>query len=67
MILNATQNLLDEYPQLAAAGLKVGDDFEVLAEALNRTNESSPQTLDGDGEPDPPLGGDRPVKPPIIP
>jgi hypothetical protein len=68
MKLKATRPLLDEYPQLAAAGLKVGDDFEIMAGALNLLNEGDPQTMDGD-EPPPPddPGGNNPPKKPIIP
>lgn len=67
MKIVATQVLLKEYPELAKAGLQVGDDLQVTFMAAKKPNGNNPQTLDEDGEPDPPPpGGDHP-KPPIIP
>ena len=55
----ATPEDLEKYPELAQAGLKVGEEFEIPDEALNTTDEEG----EGDPEDDDGTGGNHPPKP----
>ena len=66
MKIVATKVLLTEYPELAKAGLRVGDDLHVKFKAAKKPHENNPETLDEDEPPptDDGTGGSHPSGPP---
>lgn len=64
-----TETDLITNPELVEQGIKVGDEIDIPDDTANLTDESNPQSLDGDDFPPPPEdpGGNNPPKKPIIP